>query len=638
VSSVRFRRPDLALGAVPLLLAYLLTGSAAATSLSQPIVVCKLPVSEAPEGPLADGHLPADYGRGASLELVEPDGSVVKLSQGFASACDPDVSFDGQRVLFAGQKSPDDPWNIWEIGIDGSGLRQITYETLDSRQPIYLSTLYTITSTEPWYTILFVRRDGVMNETVSAEGSSLYSVRLDGSELRRISFHPGNDRTPFLMQDGLVIFAGTRLSPGHGSGQVRTGLFGIQTDGIDYSDFGGSQGLRIQHMPTVTADGQVVFVEADSVGWDGAGRLAALDIRRPLYSYRSLTGIAAGLFHSPSPLEVGSVLVSHRSGDDGELGLVSYTVASGTIEEIRRESGFHLLHAKAVRARPEPDGRSSTVRPESPTGKLYCLDVYESDPAFANLERGSAKRLRVLEAVPEATADAASAGRAWTGELGVSPIAKRLLGEAPIEEDGSFHIDVPADLPVQLQVLDADGLALATCDWIWVKPREYRGCIGCHEDPELTPSNRFVQAAGRPATQLTLPPERRREVSFERQIAPLLAARCQSCHQSGGTDPVLGPEAGAADAPQVYSALVAPAGGYVDPGSARTSPLVWRLLGRDTSISQERDERAAESLPQDHVGLLSPEEMQVLIEWIDMGAQRQPHRRGSTATADGAMP
>ena len=35
--------------------------------------------------------------------------------------------------------------------------------------------------------------------------------------------------------------------------------------------------------------------------------------------------------------------------------------------------------------------------------------------------------------------------------------------------------------------LDDDGLAVASCDWIWVKQREFRGCIGCHEDPELTP-------------------------------------------------------------------------------------------------------------------------------------------------------
>lgn len=634
LSFCRFRRLLLTPWVGVSLLVLLPTAAAAAKPLASPIVFCQLPADRAPEGPLASGLLPAAYGGGARLMLMHPDGSMIDLAPELASACDPDVSFDAERLLFAGQEEPGDPWNIYEIAIDGSGLRQITREERDSRHPIYLSTLYTITSDEPWYTLLFVRQDEALNETATAVGSSLYSVRLDGSELRRITFHPGNDRTPFLMQDGYVLFAGARLSARSGAARSEVGLFGIQRDGVDYTFFGGAQGERVQHMPTVTDKGQVVFVEAETLDWAGAGRLAALDTARPYHSYRSLTDTDGGLFHSPSPLGDGSLLVSHRPADGGQpFRLVRFSPEEGIVESVLELPGRHLLHAKQVAPRREPDGRSSTVRPESPSGKLYSLDVYESDPAFASLERGSARRLRVIEGMPspEMSRDAGGIGR-------------RLLGEAPVEEDGSFHIDVPADLPVQLQLLDEDGLALATCDWIWVKPREYRGCIGCHEDPELTPPNRFVQAAGRPATDLTLPEDRRRIVGFRDQALPLLASRCSSCHQSG-SEFVLGSLDTPEGAREAYSALLtaadspARAGGrYVEPGAARRSPLIWRLLGRDASRAWDRDGRPTQEVPQDHVDLLTREEMRTLIEWIDLGAQWDPPGSSRPETTEGASP
>jgi hypothetical protein len=46
-----------------------------------------------------------------------------------------------------------------------------------------------------------------------------------------------------------------------------------------------------------------------------------------------------------------------------------------------------------------------------------------------------------------------------------------------------------------LQTLDADGdVVQAMRNWIWVMPREARGCVGCHEDRRLTPPNRHVLA------------------------------------------------------------------------------------------------------------------------------------------------
>lgn len=57
----------------------------------------------------------------------------------------------------------------------------------------------------------------------------------------------------------------------------------------------------------------------------------------------------------------------------------------------------------------------------------------------------------------------------------------QILGYAPIEPDGSFKLEVPADVPLALSVIDADGRAIQThTNWIQVRPGERRTCDGCH--------------------------------------------------------------------------------------------------------------------------------------------------------------
>ena len=182
-----------------------------------------------------------------------------------------------------------------------------------------------------------------------------------------------------------------------------------------------------------------------------------------------------------------------------------------------------------------------------------------------------------------------------------------MLGEIDVERDGSFNIRVPANIPIRLQLLDADGLALRTCDWIWVRNKEPRGCIGCHEDGELTPENRMVEAVTRPSIPLTLPPERRRTVDFDRDVAPILSASCADggCHADRG---IRGADRQA----------LAP---YLSP-AARTSPLVWHLLGRDTSRPWDAaaTRHPSRAIPPECSASLAEEEKRTIIEWIDLGA------------------
>jgi len=316
------------------------------------------------------------------------------------------------------------------------------------------------------------------------------------------------------------------------------------------------------------------------------------------------------------------------------------------------------VQAKYICPREEPDGRSSVVAEEDPKGKLYCLNVYTSDLKEPDgMPPGSVKRLRVLEGVPleaeqaevglpaakpSGDAAAGTAGTRYPGSSpnGIPPLAsRRILGEIPVQADGSFNIEIPANTPIELQLLDADGMALRSCGWIWAKNREPRGCIGCHEDGELVPENRFVDAAGDASIDLCLPPQQRRSVDFRRDVMPIIAGKCAKCHGreegqlhlDGNREPVESPD-WKAYFNRSYGNLLASAkpadeegtfGKYVHPGRARTSPLIWHIFGRNTSRPWDGValRKPVKQMPPTESEPLDEDEKRMFVEWIDMGAQ-----------------
>jgi hypothetical protein len=266
------------------------------------------------------------------------------------------------------------------------------------------------------------------------------------------------------------------------------GLFGINLDGTDYALFAPDHGFAMR-MPMVTSKRIAVFVESAPSASDGAGRLAAVSLRRSLHSHRV---IAEGLFHSPSALPDGSLLVSKRGATHG---IYRLNPDGGRLEPVFDDPNWHDVQARVVAPRDEPDGRSSVVDETVATAKLYCLSVYTT--TVTALKPGAARNVRVL-------ADGTGA-----------------LGEVALEDDGSFNIELPANTPVRLQLLDAKGRTLETTPWIWTKNKENRGCIGCHEDGERVPENRLPTALTKPSAQLSVhqPVSTRKEQSQNATVA-----------------------------------------------------------------------------------------------------------------------
>jgi len=573
--------------------------------LSNELVVVQVPASARPDSggsTRLDGPLDR-YVDGARIVRVDPGGGVAVLTPEFIGALDPDVSFDGQTVVFAGKRDAADSWQIWTMNADGSGKRQITRGPAQSVAPVFAGARFYLDDPQPTPQIIFARR-------AEENGSfALYGTDLEGVALHRVTFNPVSDLSPAVLPTGRIVFSSWQPDGDPAEPEGIFALLAVNIDGTDLMPFyGNHEPPRYKEMPAVASTGdRVYFIESDRRSWLGGGDVAYVSWRRPLRSHRRLHGGAddPGLFHSPTPLPDGGLLASYRTADeDSVFAVYRLDPESGMrVGAIFEQDGWHSIDAQVLAPRRSVPGRSNWLIPGATTGVFYCLDSYRTNLGEGDqpvvTPPGTIKHVRVVEAEP-----------------------RRILGIAPVEPDGSFHIRVPAETPITFQLLDQDYVAIRSQrSWTWVMGNENRGCIGCHEDRELSPPNRLVAAIAKPPVNLVLPPDRRRTVDFRHQIAPLIAARCATagCHAAGGAEPMLGepdlPDS-AASLRAVYTSLVeqstARGGGpYVVPGSARESALI-RLLRESAS-----DSRQTVDTPH---GVLGRREMILFVEWVDLGA------------------
>jgi Tol biopolymer transport system component len=71
-----------------------------------------------------------DLATGKSRTLIESKEGIVR---------DPEVSFDGKKILFSMRKNKDDFYHIYEIDADGSDLKQLTFaDYVTDIDPLYL--------------------------------------------------------------------------------------------------------------------------------------------------------------------------------------------------------------------------------------------------------------------------------------------------------------------------------------------------------------------------------------------------------------------------------------------------------------------------------------------------------------------
>ncbi len=95
---------------------------------------------QAPE--VATGDLRTRFPQGSHLARLASQSkkeAPVNLTPEFYTAADPQISFDGSKVLFAALERPGARWQIWEMKVDGSSKRRVLNCTADCLRPAYLA-------------------------------------------------------------------------------------------------------------------------------------------------------------------------------------------------------------------------------------------------------------------------------------------------------------------------------------------------------------------------------------------------------------------------------------------------------------------------------------------------------------------
>jgi hypothetical protein len=307
-----------------------------------------------------------------------------------------------------------------------------------------------------------------MNDTLKA-GHSLYTCTLDGSNIKRITFSPHTYFASTVLKDGRVLTIDRQLYPDQGD-QI---FVILRPDGTKAEMFyKGVEGSTLFSRGLETMNSKIVFIESGKSSQTG-GDVISINYNRPLHSRINLTSEIKGDFHAVFPLQSGKLLVSYRLSDTNRFALYEFDPGNKVLgKTIYNNPDYDVLEAVVVEEHERPKKLPSEVDMGVKTGLLLCQDI------------------KVLD--PQSTGNISSFPKASNIEvMGIDSS----LGVVQVEEDGSFYLKVIADKPFRIQTIDKNGHVLqGPCGWIWLRPNERRGCVGCHEDHELVPENRVPLA------------------------------------------------------------------------------------------------------------------------------------------------
>ena len=210
-----------------------------------------------------------------------------------------------------------------------------------------------------------------------ARATALYSARLDGSGVRRLTYNPSGAFDPAMLPDGRMLMSAWRTRNA-ASGRGRIDLFGINIDGTDYAAFSGDQGLRFERIALRHGEPRG-RVRGFRYGLRRRSRTTGGHQPAPEPALLAARDVAAGQRLSPAPLADGTLLVARKPvASGGTYGIWRLDPATRKLEPVFDSPENHELQPQALEARALPDGRS-VVDETQPWAKLYGLKVYESD-------------------------------------------------------------------------------------------------------------------------------------------------------------------------------------------------------------------------------------------------------------------
>lgn len=431
-----------------------------------------------------------------------PDGVVTPLTR-FADGyvAEPELSWDGNYVIFTRRGQADPWWHLYRIHVDGSGLQQLSDGPYHDVGPAYL----------PDGRIVFASsRAGIRDEYHGYPCTSLHVMDPDGANMHAIATNIGRDNEPAVLLDGRVVFS--RLEVFYSRNKTEMTLHAANPDGTRDIVLYGPERRTFwrthDHGPRTPADGQeaplthrVLRMTQPQPMPDGRhivvatqGGLALVGPSR--YREQIITpDNKERAYTTPFPLPDGRILCASTlktpDREKVDLGLHVYDPLSGELTLIYNDPCTADFEARPIFARTRPPILATHEPRGEYSGRFVCASVYTSQVKDV-AERG--RFVRLVEGVPVVARHSTQTNphEVWKNHGGT---LARVLGVAPLASDGSFFVEAPADRLLHFQVLDSDRRVLGNqLTWIYTRPGETRTCVGCHEIPNTAPVSAVPQA------------------------------------------------------------------------------------------------------------------------------------------------
>jgi hypothetical protein len=507
-----------------------------------------------------DGHWYANFGSdiidpnrkyyhdgGRLCRLNVKSGEVVTLlNDAQGGVRDPQLHYDGRKILFSYRRGGQPYYHLYEINVDGTDLRQLTDGPYDDFEPAYLpdgGIVFCSSRCDRWVPCYYT------------QVAVLFRCDADGKNIRQLSANTEQENTPWVLPDGRILYQRWEYVDRSQIGYHH--LWTMNPDGTGQMVYFGNQSpntVMIDAKPIPYSDKVVASFAPGHGRNEHMGAITIVDPDKGPDAQAMVQPVSrGGLFRDPYPLSEDlflaaqecSILLMDRNGNRETI----YELPSDW-----RVGRTKVHEPRPVRPRIRERILPSRIDPSKPVGRLVLENVHLGRN-MVGVEPGDIKKLLVLEILP----------KPYNMFSGMEPLTyggtfllERVLGTVPVESDGSAYVELPAMRPLFFVALDENDVAVKRMQsFLTLQPGETLSCVGCHEQRTHTSNWRKgtarhgsgAEPAAHPLASSTFSllalrrkpssiepiPDVPEVLDFPRDIQPILDRHCVDCHDYAAT-------------------------------------------------------------------------------------------------------
>jgi hypothetical protein len=462
------------------------------------------------------------YGEGARLCRLNLRTGELKIvfEDSKGGIRDPQLHYDGQKILFSYRPGDTHTFHLYEINIDGTGLRQLTDGSDDDIEPTYCpdgSIVFCSSRCRRFVNCWYTRV------------ATLYRCDGDGKNVRMLSSNNDHDNTPWVLPDGRILYMRWEYVD---RSQVHFHhLWTMNPDGTNQMIYFGNLHGGVAMLDAKPIPGTKKVVASFSPGHgrpEHLGYVAVVDpTAGPDHQPAARYITKSSHWKDPYAFDEETFLVASPQG-------VHVMDGAGNAElvyQLPKEDRFMQCHEpRPLRSRLRELIIPARTNLDASTGRLVLQDIYDGRK-MSEVEKGSIKKLLILKQLPKPVN---FSGGMEPLTIGGSFTLAEIVGEVPVHEDGSAYMELPALQSLFFVALDKEDRPVKRMhSFLILQPGEMTSCVGCHEQRTGTP-----QPINLDLDALREPPAMPQRIAgmptvfdFPRDIQPILDQHCVECHR-----------------------------------------------------------------------------------------------------------